>query len=656
MIFGIWYTEKYGKMGKIRMDFDVKTDLKRKCGQLRKAWNSQSRLERTVNILGFLIVCAGIGISILMNAAGRSLWLDEAMLAYSFSKRSVFELTGSIFEWEQSAPVLYLYLAKLATLIFGNTEFVLRSVSVFSYAAVLVLSYILSKKLFRMKYPILVSAFLANMNFMLKYSNVFKQYLSECIWVLLVLLVYYYYKEKNLSWQKMMAAFMIFIWGANPACFFIGGVLVYEFLSGIGQIEAAKKAKTGVKTEQKAAGLHMVKNSIWTGIGIGISFVCYYFYWLRGTATSEAMQSYWSNADFPLIPTGIADIKMAQAMIYEIFITFREARIFMTAFVAAAFLIGIFWEKNRYCMVTALGFLVTLFASYIHMFPVADRLWCFSFPLFTILAFYAIDKMAVSNKKAELVAVFLMFTLLLTNNGILVYRHAENVYWEGEEANGPIAYVQEHIEEDEKVYVYYQSIPVVKYKIGYDTNRIGNTSQDNIIWATDTLNKEEAAKSDIPKVLALDKCYILASHAPNERIGALLDAARERGNLEIVMNEYETPLYYYSQKPADRKGAVSYELLEQETEDDTCYVTIRVYNTGKAYLNTEFDDVRVACREREEIGTNLWKNLAPGSYFDMPLAFDWNGDTEVSLQLQDGEKFWYDELGTEPIVIKRGEG
>lgn len=656
MIFGIWYTEKYGKMGKIRMDFDVKTDLKRKCGQLRKAWNSQSRLERTVNILGFLIVCAGIGISILMNAVGRSLWLDEAMLAYSFSKRSVFELTGSIFEWEQSAPVLYLYLAKLATLIFGNTEFVLRSVSVFSYAAVLVLSYILSKKLFRMKYPILVSAFLANMNFMLKYSNVFKQYLSECIWVLLVLLVYYYYKEKNLSWQKMMAAFMIFIWGANPACFFIGGVLVYEFLSGIGQIEAAKKAKTGAKTEQKAAGLRMVKNSIWTGIGIGISFVCYYFYWLRGTATSEAMQSYWSNADFPLIPTGIADIKMAQAMIYEIFITFREARIFMTAFVAAAFLIGIFWEKNRYCMVTALGFLVTLFASYIHMFPVADRLWCFSFPLFTILAFYAIDKMAVSNKKAELVAVFLMFTLLLTNNGILVYRHAENVYWEGEEANGPIAYVQEHIEEDEKVYVYYQSIPVVKYKIGYDTNRIGNTSQDNIIWATDTLNKEEAAKSDIPKVLALDKCYILASHAPNERIGALLDAARERGNLEIVMNEYETPLYYYSQKPADRKGAVSYELLEQETEDDTCYVTIRVYNTGKAYLNTEFDDVRVACREREEIGTNLWKNLAPGSYFDMPLAFDWNGDTEVSLQLQDGEKFWYDELGTEPIVIKRGEG
>lgn len=636
------------------MDFKVMVDLKPISKKLRETWHSQTRLERAVNILGFLIVCAGIGISIFMNCVGRSLWLDEAMLAYSFSKRSILELTQGIFEWDQSAPVLYLYMVKLLTLVFGNTEFVLRSFSILAYIAVLGLSYGVAKKLFRIKYPMLVAAFLANMNFILKYSNVFKQYLSECVWVLLVLLIYYFYKEKGLAWWKMALAFMLFIWGANPACFFIGGVLLYEFLYGIGQVEASKKAKGHFATEQRAAGWHMVKNSIRTGAGVGLSFVVYYLYWLRGTATSGTMQAYWSNADFPLIPTSLADIKLAVAMVYEIFITFREARVFMTAFVAAAFVIGIFWEKNRYCIVTALGFLVTLFASYIHMFPVADRLWCFSFPIFTILAFYAIDKMAVSNKKAELVAVFLMFTLMLTNNGILVYRHAENVYWEGEEANGAIAYVQEHIKEGEKVYVYYQSIPVMKYKIGYETDQIGKTTEDNILWATGTLDKEEA-QGDIDKVLQENKCYILASHAPAERINPLLDAAKETGNLEIVMNEYGTPLYYYSRKPADRKGSVSYELLEQETEDGICYVTIRVYNGGEAYINTEFDDVKVACREREEIGTNLWKDLAPGAYFDMPLQFEWKDDTRISLQLRDGEKFWYDELGAEPVVIERGE-
>lgn len=628
MILGICYTIK------------IKIEVKRRIMSFMRvwyAWKQENKLKKAADILGLLIIFAGIGVSIFMNCVGRSLWLDEAMLAYSFSKRSLFTLTSGIFEWDQSAPVLYLYLVKLLTLVFGNTEFVLRSFSIFSYVLVLFLSWFAAKRLFRIKYPILVSAFLANMNFLLQYSNMFKQYLSECIWVLLVLVVYYLYKEKGLAWWKMALADMIFLWGANPACFFIGGILLYEFLAG-------------VFTKEKMA----VRNSILTGVGVGGSFLCYYFYWLRGTAQSATMQSYWENADFPLIPKSIADLKMAQSMIYEIFITFREARIFITALVVSALLLGIFWERNRYCRVIALGFLVALFASSIHMFPIADRLWCFSFPLFTILAFYAVDKMAVSSRKAELVAVFLMFTLMLTNNGILVYRHAENVFWKGEEANQPIAYLQEHVEEGEKVYVYYQSIPVTKYKIGYDTQHIGKGTQDNIIWATDTLDKEDA-KGDISKVLKEDRCYILASHAPTERIGPLLDAASEQGSLEIVLDEYETPLYYYARYPRDMKADVSYELISQEEEGDTCYATVRVTNTGESFINTDFDNVRLACKDREEVGTNLWKNLAPGAYYDMPLQFDWNGDSKVSLQLCNEDKYWYEELGCTPLVITKGE-
>jgi len=605
--------------------------------RLWKNWKGESNLKKAADLAGLFVIGSGIVVSILMNCVGRTLWLDEAMLAFSFSKRSLFQLTNGVFEWDQSAPVLYLYFVKILTIIFGNREAVLRSFSVISYIAVLFLSGYAAKKLFHIKYPVLAAAFLANMNFILKYSNEFKQYLSECIWVLLVLILYYFYKERGLAWWKLALGFMIFIWGANPACFFIGGVLVYEFLSGL-------------FTKDRL----LIRNSLLTGICVFASFAAYYFYWLRGIALSGSMQSYWENASFPLIPTSVADLKLAQSMVYEIFITFREARIFMTAFVLAAFLIGIFWEKNRYCTVIFLSFLVTLFASYIHMFPIADRLWCFSFPVFTILAFYALDQMAVSNRKAELVAVFLMFTLILTNNGILVYRNGENVYQAGEEANPLIAYLQEHVEEDEKVYVYYQSIPVTKYKIGYETERIGKVNTDNIIWATETLDKEDA-RGDIEKVLAQDKCYILASHAPGERINPLLDELKAQGNLEIVMNEHETPLYFYSAAPEDMKGSVSYELISQEEEEDTCYVTVRVTNTGSAFINTEYDDVKVACREREDIGTNLWGNLAPGAYYDMPLQFDWNGDTSVSLQLRNGEKYWYEELGCQPITVTKGE-
>ncbi len=600
-------------------------------------WKCQSMMKKTVDLIGLAVILAGLGVSIFMNCVGRSLWFDEAMLAYSFSKRSLLTLTDGVFEWEQSAPVLYLYLVKLLTVLFGNTEFVLRSFSILSFAAALFLSAVLAKRLFGLRYPILVPAFLANMNFMLQYSNVFKQYVSECVWVLLVLAVYYRYREKGMSWRKMALSFMVFLWGANPACFFIGGALLYEFLCGI------------AGRDRKRA-----QRSVLAGIGVGLSFAVYYFYWLRETAGSGAMQSYWGNADFPLIPRSIADLKLAQAMLYEIFITFREARLFIAALVAAAFLIGLFWERNRYCAVILLGFLIALFASWIHMFPVADRLWCFSYPLFAILAFYALDRMTAGGAKAQLAALFLSAALLLTNNGILVYRHSENVYWKGEEANFSIDWLRENLEPGEKVYVYYQSIPVTKYKIGYETDRIGETKEENIIWGTETLDKEKA-QGDIEKVLSQDRCYILASHAPAERIDPLLDAAAERGSLEIVTENYETPLYYYAKSPADRKGRAAYELLSQEEEGDTCYVTLRIWNTGTAYLNSQYDEIRIACREREDIGTNLWGNLAPGAYFDMPLQFDWKGDTEVRLQLRNGERYWYEELGTVPLTVRKGE-
>ena len=103
------------------------------------------------------------------------------------------------------------------------------------------------------------------------------------------------------------------------------------------------------------------------------------------------------------------------------------------------------------------------------------------------------------------------------------------------------------------------------------------------------------------------------------------------------------------------KADVSYELISQEEEGDTCYATVRVTNTGESFINTDFDNVRLACKDREEVGTNLWKNLAPGAYYDMPLQFDWNGDSKVSLQLCNEDKYWYEELGCTPLVITKGE-
>lgn len=615
-------------------------------------WKKENSLKKAADILGLFMVVLGIGVSIFMNCVGRSFWVDEAMLAYSFSERPLWKLTAAPFEWLQSAPVLYLYFAKVISLVFGNSEFVLRSVSVFSYIVTLGLVWYAAKRLFQIRYALLCSAFLANMNFMLLYSNMFKQYMWECIWALLVLVAYYLYKEEKLSFWRLSILYMVFLWGANPACFMIGGVLAWEFIAG-------------VWTKDKT----VVRRSILTGVGVLASFAVYYLYWLRGVAGSEEMQRYWEGAVFPLVPRSIADLKEAQALAYDIFIVFREGRMFVMGLVLAALVFGIFRERNRYVIVTALGFFLCLFASWLNMFPVADRMWCFAYPLFAMLVFMAADRMfctaAVTETgggsgrrpvtSGEVAAVMLMFVLILTSNGILVYRHGETVYMAGEEVNFPIAYVQERIEPGESVYVYHHSIPAVKYKIGYDTDCFGAAGEDNVIWSAGTANDSEALESDAARIEAAGRCYLIASHTTEERFSPLLQELSMRGSLEVLQNQYDTPLYYFAKEEADSKLAVEYELISQEEEGDTCYVTIRVKNTGDSFINTTFDDVTLGCRDREEIGTNLWRNLEPGAYYDMPLQFDWQGSTAVSLQLRNGEKYWYDDLGFPAITITKGE-
>lgn len=489
-------------------------------------WKEVERLKQVMDIIGLLVIFSGIGVSIFMNTVGRSLWLDEAYLVSSLKNRSLFHLTSTPLDYIQSAPVIYLYIVKLLMMLFGESEAVLRLFSIISYALAIFLSYYVSKKVFHCKYPLLCGAFVANIDFLLKYSNVFKPYVSECVWVLLVILIYYWYQEQKLSWWMMAVLYMLLIWAANPVCFFIGGVLTCEFLGGI-----FKKEK------------RIVFHSMISGGGICSSFVIYYFYWLRSAATDDFMQKYWINDRFPLIPHGKDEMETGLKLIRRLFAAGNEElRLLLLALVLAALILGV-CQKNKYCNVMLIGFLLALFASSLYMFPVRDRLWTFSLPLFSVLAFYFIDSMLITdgNKKGEIFAVFLMAVLIWTNSGIKTFKNADEVYWAGNEANPLIQYIADHVQEDEKVYVFYNSIPVMTYKNGYGVNRIGNVSQDNIIWGTNVL-----AEADNELVASQDKCYILTSQADGETIDPLLDYLEEQGTLETVLDVYDTRLYYYT--------------------------------------------------------------------------------------------------------------
>lgn len=578
------------------------------------------------NILNifFLYICLkGIIVSILMNAENRSLWLDEAMLAWSFSRRSFWRLWDGTLEQVQSAPLGWLYIEKILTIVFGNTEFVLRSVSVGGVILTLAVLYYLLKKYHHAEFPFAACAFLVNMQFVLRYSNVFKPYMTDGFFVLFVILLFYWYEEKRISLKVLSLWWCGLIWFSNPVCFFMGGLLIAKGIFAV----LEKDWKT-------------IKEELVCGSSISCSFVIYYFFWLRETAVSNEMQSFWAGQNFPLFPKTMEDLGKMKDMLLEIFRHFGEKYEYLFLIMMVAMLIIAVIKKDKILIGCYFGLLITLFASSINMYPMEDRLWCFFYPLGTLICFIGLETLIPkgSNMKPEQIIVgFLMLSMVICNQGIKIYSDKNNVYWSGEELNPEIAYLEENIKEDEMVYVYKSSVSGFQYKNGYDNTSIGGY-ENNVIFGTTFFGENDDCGDEIHRIAGLDKFYIASSHVWDDRVKGLFDVLQGKGYLELITYDYNTPLWFYCSDMRDSKLQIRYEILEQSKKDGLINITLRIYNNGDAYLNHKYETVYLINQE-DGSKIELPKNLKPGDYADIELQYTEGNNPSYSLENEYGVIF-----------------
>lgn len=76
---------------------------------LNKEKSKQDVFENILNLVFLITTIMGAATSIFMNFVNRSLWLDEAALAYSFSTRSFWNLWNGSLSNVQSAPLGWLF-------------------------------------------------------------------------------------------------------------------------------------------------------------------------------------------------------------------------------------------------------------------------------------------------------------------------------------------------------------------------------------------------------------------------------------------------------------------------------------------------------------------------------------------------------------------
>ena len=537
-----------------------------------------------------VITLLSIIISLYMLYVNRSLWTDEACFSFSFTQRNLGNLTNGAFEWVQTAPIIYLYIVKIITLILGNTEKTLRLFSFIIYIGTLVMVYLNAKKVFKMKYSLMPVAFVSTMQIILRYSNEFKCYMFDAFLVLSLLYVYYLYKEDKIRWPFFIGICVLLIWSSNPVCFFIAGIMIYELCLAIKNKEFKK-----------------LKKIIIGGIVLVLSFGIYYFYWLRQTSTLSEMQNYWIDRNFPLIPKNIDDLKKMKKLTNDIFYVYGNLKLIVLLLCGISLIIGIY-KKDKYKTIICLSIIIALMASYIYMFPIKPRIWLFIYPIIALLIFDVYTHICTSNKIGKYILCFFCFILIFNNNGILFYLNKNNNYLGGEEINASIEYLKENIKEDEKIYVYNTAIPGFQYKNNYNTT----FENHEVILGYGVFLTDWKMKYD--EIVNENKMYLVFQQY-NDKNDGIMTRVSKNGYLELVNNFADTPLYYYVNNINDMKSKIEYKNIQydicydEDYEIDRYILTVEINNIGETILNHKYDDIYISSKQDEKIRGKMKKNV-----------------------------------------------
>jgi hypothetical protein len=182
------------------------------------------------------LVLAGIGLRLGEYALNRSLWLDEAFLALNIKERGFDELFGAL-DFNQAAPAGYLLLAKSATLLFGDSEYALRSVALIASVASVPLFWMSARRIIAPWAAVLAIGLFALGGGLLLHAAEVKPYSSDVlVAVLLLLLALTRWPSGPLSLWRSIAAGLLaasLVWISYPAAFVVAGLGTILFVETI---------------------------------------------------------------------------------------------------------------------------------------------------------------------------------------------------------------------------------------------------------------------------------------------------------------------------------------------------------------------------------------------------------------------------------------
>lgn len=382
------------------------------------------------------VVLWGGLLAVYQFALNRCMWLDEAHLAINIVDRGFLGLLAPL-DNHQAAPIGFLFAEKLMALFFGNSDWALRVVPLFSFLFSIPLFFFISRKLARNGIVAQMATALFSISWiLLRYSSEVKQYsLDVFVSLLLLCLPFFLSMERRSALAAAAVIGCAAIWFSHVA-------VVTLFVIGVYWLYRETYLRGNSKISLVIAS--------WL-----VSFAGYYVFFIHDHPTREYMLWFWRKSFLPANPLSREFYVFGYEKLQEIYgYMFGLESIWLVPL--AISLSGVC------CLVVRKKFTVLYFClapvgvqlalSLLRLYPFHTRMILFLTPEFLLLFSMGVYCLAGFFRKSPAVVscaaialpVVIMFIPL--SNKIPVY---------SDHVRESLKYVEQHIQEDETIYFYY---------------------------------------------------------------------------------------------------------------------------------------------------------------------------------------------------------
>ncbi|MGL5835071.1 MAG: glycosyltransferase family 39 protein [Waterburya sp.] len=451
---------------------------------------NQTSWTKFAHYLSFGLLLFGILVRIVQYFHNRSLWGDELSLAFNILDRSYGELAQTL-DLNQSAPLGFLWLEKLATQWLGNSEYALRLLPLIASIISLVVFYRLVRRYSSLWAAPMAIALFACTRFTLYFSTELKPYSSDVAIALILVWLITSAQHRRLQVKEMLvfaSLGSLAIWLSYPA------VLVMAGMEGWNLLTAPSRAWGKILLNR--LGVYVV----WL-----INFGLFYLINIADALSNENLSSSWADR----YPDSFLDLVWLLDALAKFFYHPMGFLGITDGIGMFAFIVGcVAWYRHHRTIFFALiaPFVANIIAAYLHQYPFQDRLTLFLAPFgmmivaegIVLMLRYSHQLFRGTSSKVSWLMGLLGIISLSTLVIFAIYR-AGTLMVKPElkqEVRPVLEYVAAQNQPGDKVYVYKESDQAFLYY-----SRLNNYDHLNYTLGEVNFDREEEEKQNLQQDL-----------------------------------------------------------------------------------------------------------------------------------------------------------